>query len=541
MRIPIVLIMMIICESHQEKTKEKWNKLKGTIESKCTYLPIKGEPKTPDQQLFLNNKKLWIEKDIKEQELEKLIIGQKEQLPAPQKSYRLVYMSVDKKKDKEEIKISRLVLNEFSIEDLYTMRETLSGILEVKFLSCEYDDKHIYISKTMLRLEQICKKLEKETPKQDNSNNQSKPINEDLRTRFQNLVQKDEGKGGFGEVRKYSFEQDGVASPRAIKRVTKNGFKIKEVYILKLMSKNKYGVKFYGCEFDEDHVYIEQEGLVKNLEDPEFIEEFSSWNQEKQIDLFIEMVEAVREFLNKNFAHCDLKLENVMLDEKKQLKLIDFGNSVPVLGRNSEAFTPHYIHPLSNYYHEILPFFDLFSIAQMIVALMNKSGADVFGFVWNDKQTTEKVDESCGSYEPDDDCLENYKRIILGSVQEKWGDYDDSKEYLILKNLTELLVEIVFDLNKEMDLDDFLMHLQRIKKNKFWIVGKKIKTSQNGKNLGVETNIEKSKNKTKDVKNYSINKASKKNQLKTEKPKSQGNKTMGLNQKQNQNSKKICI
>lgn len=473
MKTHIVLILLIICTTLQEKTTEKWEKLKGTIKSQCIYIPTKGDPIILEEQIFLDIKTSWNDEEKKQQELNKQNQISGEKTKTQVSTDKFIYIEIGED-EFEEIKISRKNLESFRIEDLYTMNEIDSEIVETHFLTCEYDEKHMYISKDVLRLEQICVKIEKETSKQVGSKNNSQEKSESIKTRFTNLKQNKNDIGGFGVVRKYLSEINGVSSQRAIKRVPREKLKIKEIFILKIMSENNHGVKFYGCEFDNEHVYIEQEGLVKDLDDLKFREKFLTLNQEKQLDFIIELVEAVREFTSKKFAHCDLKLDNVMLDEKEKPRLIDYGASVPILGRQSGTYSSYYLHPQRFKYNKILPFYDLYSIAQMFVALMNKSGTQVFGYIWNEKQTTEKVDISCKGEAPKIECLNNYKNIILGSFQEKWGNCDESKKNLALMNLTELLLEIVVNLNIEIDLDDFLMHLKRIKTNKIWVGGKKI-------------------------------------------------------------------
>jgi serine/threonine protein kinase len=64
--------------------------------------------------------------------------------------------------------------------------------------------------------------------------------------------------------------------------------------------------------------------------------------------IFRQLVEAVAYLHRINIVHRDLKLDNILVDEKKNIKLIDFGFSVFC---NSEqrlslfCGTPHYMDP----------------------------------------------------------------------------------------------------------------------------------------------------------------------------------------------------
>jgi len=64
--------------------------------------------------------------------------------------------------------------------------------------------------------------------------------------------------------------------------------------------------------------------------------------------IFKQLTDAVAYLHERNVAHRDLKLDNVLLDEKKQIKLIDFGFSVCINEESKLSLycgTPHYMDP----------------------------------------------------------------------------------------------------------------------------------------------------------------------------------------------------
>ena len=64
--------------------------------------------------------------------------------------------------------------------------------------------------------------------------------------------------------------------------------------------------------------------------------------------IFRQLVDAVAYLHHHNIAHRDLKLDNILIDEKKNLKLIDFGFSVECKQDqrlNLFCGTPHYMDP----------------------------------------------------------------------------------------------------------------------------------------------------------------------------------------------------
>ena len=65
-------------------------------------------------------------------------------------------------------------------------------------------------------------------------------------------------------------------------------------------------------------------------------------------NIFKQLVEAVAYLHKSNICHRDLKLDNILVDDKRKIKLIDFGFSVECTSEqklNLFCGTPHYMDP----------------------------------------------------------------------------------------------------------------------------------------------------------------------------------------------------
>ena len=93
---------------------------------------------------------------------------------------------------------------------------------------------------------------------------------------------------------------------------------------------------------------------------------------------FKQLLKALCYLHTKGYSHRDLKLDNILLDDKFNLKIVDFGFSCPLNGKNGKGFrssyvgTPSYMAPeiirRENYNAEDV---DLFAAAVCIFALVS--------------------------------------------------------------------------------------------------------------------------------------------------------------------------
>ncbi len=127
----------------------------------------------------------------------------------------------------------------------------------------------------------------------------------------------------------------------------------KAVYIIRSkLDKKRYILKLKMANSEENHE-LQIHNILKNLKHPnivdfvefnnencinyfifEFIDGITLWDYITSIknflreddikEIFIQIVKAVEFLHGFNILHCDLKLENILIDDKKKIKLIDF-------------------------------------------------------------------------------------------------------------------------------------------------------------------------------------------------------------------------
>ena len=80
---------------------------------------------------------------------------------------------------------------------------------------------------------------------------------------------------------------------------------------------------FEICNYDLfDYIYITKSGFNENIA--------------KKI--FIQILNSVEFIHNNNFVHCDIKPENILIDNNFKIKLIDFGYSIKLKNENEKIF-----------------------------------------------------------------------------------------------------------------------------------------------------------------------------------------------------------
>lgn len=368
-------------------------------------------------------------------------------------------MTIDINGKQKEILVMMISARGKLIYDLYSNDQIGSRTISLDLISCEYDDDFLYIAKNYITLSEMCveKLYFKKNGFTDIERNNGDTNN--LRHVF-SFSGETLGEGSFGVVKGFHTTINGVKTDIALKRIDRTKLEVMEIFILKSLEKSRYGAKMLNCEYDQDFVYIAQEQLMSHLDSASFLKVYHSWSIQKQIQFLIELVEAVVEFADLGFVHSDLKSQNAMVDKNFTPKLIDFGGSVSIKGRQSRIYSGHFYTPLRERYPQASTLHDLYSIAQMIVALESKVGSKIFNKYY---KTIQNVDPSCYKNAKIQRCYDNYKNILLGVLQPKWGMRDKNHVELHEMNLTDLIYQIVVIQDRHIDLEEFLVELKRIK------------------------------------------------------------------------------
>ena len=200
--------------------------------------------------------------------------------------------------------------------------------------------------------------------------NQNKQIQKEIKIEntFNNKYKKIEiiGKGGFGTI--YKVKDIKTNNFYALKLITivkndkeKKKEYEKEILIMKNI-KNKYIIELIDYFYEENEGYcIVMELCDGNLRD--ILNKFKPKGLPLNIinKIFIQLNEALKAMINKEFIHRDLKPENILIkytDTNKtnfDIKLTDFGFSTNEIKSSihtySIAGTPNYIAPEVETYH----------------------------------------------------------------------------------------------------------------------------------------------------------------------------------------------
>ena len=139
------------------------------------------------------------------------------------------------------------------------------------------------------------------------------------------------GRGGFGVVKSAMHVETGEMV--ALKYIDKNNMEdisaitrvTNEINVLKV-AKHRHLVKLYEVLENEDNIILSMEYCTKgDLMD--HVNPRRRLNEGEVRRLFQQIVMAVKYLHSINICHRDLKHQNVLLDENKNVKLIDFGFS----------------------------------------------------------------------------------------------------------------------------------------------------------------------------------------------------------------------
>lgn len=109
-------------------------------------------------------------------------------------------------------------------------------------------------------------------------------------------------------------------------------------------------VKYH--EFNDNAIWTKSNGETKQvcytvmdpLEGVELLDFMNSANEdEMQADpffryIFLKIGNAIHQLHKAGIAHRDIKLENIMITKDFEIKLIDFGYSIALAGRNESGF-----------------------------------------------------------------------------------------------------------------------------------------------------------------------------------------------------------
>jgi len=162
------------------------------------------------------------------------------------------------------------------------------------------------------------------------------------------------GKGGMGEV--YRVKDNKLDEEMALKIIKPEIAASKEIIDrfkneLKLARKvaHKHVCKMYDLHEEEETPYITME-YVKGEDLKSFIKGKSRLTQEEAVTIAKQMCEGLAGAHELGVIHRDLKPQNIMIDEKGNAKVMDFGiaRSVEAAGVTQTGMmigTPDYISP----------------------------------------------------------------------------------------------------------------------------------------------------------------------------------------------------
>ena len=198
-----------------------------------------------------------------------------------------------------------------------------------------------------------CTTYEEEKPFQRNEKRRvTKSKNKDIRKNYEFISML--GNGSFGKVRLYR-DKNYKELLFAIKTLKKEGISStqfnllkREVDILSNMD-HPYIVKYFGI-FEDDHFihivmeYLKGHDLGKLIS----LKNYTDFNENQMEQVIHQLLKALSFIHSKNIIHCDIKPENILFSDKRNLfslKLIDFGLATFSEQHKNKAGTPVYMSP----------------------------------------------------------------------------------------------------------------------------------------------------------------------------------------------------
>ena len=187
--------------------------------------------------------------------------------------------------------------------------------------------------------------------KEDNFSLETSFENKERISKFYNIAMQPLGSGAFGEVRKAVHISSGDV--RAVKLIYKTQVSaieqkkiMKEIEILQRLDHPNI-VKIYEYFQDSKYIYIVME-CVTGGELFSKIQELKRFSEATAAQIFHQVIITLNYLHSQGVVHRDIKPENIMLDEKGNAKLIDFGSArdfEPGLKLKSLHGTPYYVAP----------------------------------------------------------------------------------------------------------------------------------------------------------------------------------------------------
>ncbi|CAH6778037.1 Gm4513 [Phodopus roborovskii] len=147
------------------------------------------------------------------------------------------------------------------------------------------------------------------------------------------------GKGTFAEVKlAYHLHTEVEVAIKALQNGTKNDVSIKtEIDLLKMLN-HPHIIKLFHVINTKEYTYMVMEHAARG-DLVSHVERVGSLPEEQAQDMFAQVVCAVEYCHENGIAHRDIKLDNILLDGKGNIKLCDFGLATRVTpGQGTKGF-----------------------------------------------------------------------------------------------------------------------------------------------------------------------------------------------------------